>query len=425
MQSAERSAYRQLPAWSPLSAAVLGRALVRAVTQRDPRRSLGQLLAERYAADRVELFASGTQALQTALSIVRRTSDDVALLPAYTCYEVATAAAGANIRVALYDLDPATLRPDPASVRRAAQGKSVVALVAAPLYGTDLDWSAMRDLARELDTILIEDAAQAIGSVYADRPVGSFGDLSILSFGRGKGWTGMGGGALLMRGDGSAQAAARLRTAARTRAPGSTSVLVKAAAQWLLARPRVYGLPASIPALRLGETVYHEPSVPRPMARLSAALVLEADALSRGEATTRRRHADEYRARLTAGSRLRGMVGAHSGTAAGMLRFPVLVAGGWAAARESGADRLGAGPPYPTTLDQLPALARLLANPGAPHSGADRIVRELVTLPTHSRTRPEERTRLCAWLESGDRRFDAMLQPRNSEVLADDAAEVT
>ena len=47
------------------------------------------------------------------------------------------------------------------------------------------------------DADAAEDAAQEAGATLHGRRLGSFGDLSVLSFGRGKGVTGGGGGALL------------------------------------------------------------------------------------------------------------------------------------------------------------------------------------------------------------------------------------
>ncbi len=106
-------------------------------------------------------------------------------LPAFTCYDIASAAVGAGVRVALYDVDPDTLGPDPASLERVlAAGAGAV--VAGPLYGVPLEWDALRALADRHGALLIEDAAQGHGASWRGRPLGSLGDLSVLSFGRGK-----------------------------------------------------------------------------------------------------------------------------------------------------------------------------------------------------------------------------------------------
>lgn len=346
----------------------------------DPRAALAGILGDRFGADRVVLTASGTHALTLALRAARPDLPDApVLLPAYTCFEVATAAVAAGRRVALYDVAPLTLEPDWDSVRRAARGP-VAALVVAPLYGCGIDWSAARAIARDLDTILIEDAAQAHGSSTAGRPAGSHGDVSILSFGRGKGWTGAGGGALLLRGPAATAPIEPLREAGRT---AELRVAMAALFQRTLARPSTFWLPASIPALRIGETKYHAPSPVRAMTRTSAALALASDQPATGEARIRRDRARRYREQL-------GLAETTLDRTAGMLRFPIRVRGGWDAARARGLDTLGAGPPYPSTLADLAPLAPLRVNPTDAVPGADSLVAELVTLPTHSLLRASE-----------------------------------
>jgi dTDP-4-amino-4,6-dideoxygalactose transaminase len=86
-------------------------------------------------------------------------------LPGYTCYDVATAAVGADARILLYDLDPETLAPDWGSLERTLEaGAGVVVL--APLYGYPFDWSAGEALAARHDAILVEDAAQGAGGTW-------------------------------------------------------------------------------------------------------------------------------------------------------------------------------------------------------------------------------------------------------------------
>src|SRR5207244_6487942 len=135
-----------------------------------------------------------------------------------------------------------------------AEGARVI--VVAPLFGVPIDWDAIEQCLRGFGALAIEDAAQGHGALWRGAPVGSAGALSVLSFGRGKGWTGGRGGALLMRRfplDG------HLATA---RSPGLShelAALGSATAQSLLGRPALYRLPAAIPFLHLGETRYRAP----------------------------------------------------------------------------------------------------------------------------------------------------------------------
>ena len=394
--------YCQLPVWSPIRGSALPRASLQALAVGpDPRTQLHSLLLQRFDAQGCILTARGTHALSLALSAATRARpDSPVLLPAYTCYEVATAAVAAGVRVMLYDLDPDTLDPDWDSVRAAgAEGAS--ALVVAPLFGLSLNWDTARLVASELDVLLIEDAAQAHGSTWGDRSVGSFGDMTVLSFGRGKGWTGGGGGALLLRG--AAATVARnlhpMLPAHRHRMLSEAKSAAALTAQWVLGRPRLYGLPSSIPFLALGETVYHAPTPTLPMTRSSAAILLAGDEAATREVLYRRHNAAMYSS-WWLGSDHPTVVGrpqmAHD---SGALRFPVRLRGGWSALKGTEAARLGVAPGYPATLRDLGALQTVISNPDARLSGAEVLVRELVTLPTHSLVTAHDRQRLRFNLE--------------------------
>jgi dTDP-4-amino-4,6-dideoxygalactose transaminase len=360
----------------------------------DPRDRLRSLLLQRFHAQGSVLCSSGTHALSLALSSARQFRGGApVLLPAYTCYEVATAAAGAGTPVALYDLDPATLEPDWESVRSAA-AQGAAALVVAPLYGLPLNWDTARSVARDLGALLIEDAAQAHGTIWRDRPVGSFGDMTVLSFGRGKGWTGAAGGALMVR-DSAPLDLDRIAGAASYDIRAEAMTAAVAGAQWLLARPGLYWIPSSIPFLALGETVYHQPTTPDLMTRTSAALLLASDADAGAEVSYRRNNARRYSRDLNRSHDPdHRLIGARLDSNSGALRFPLRVRGGWSALRPTSAARLGAAPGYPGTLSGLPGLHPLLANRDASFPGAELIVRELITLPTHSGVSDQDIRRL-------------------------------
>jgi len=332
----------------------------------------------------VLLCGSGTQALQVAIECAR---DDLGrqaavALPAFSCFDVASAAVGAGGPVMLYDLDPLSLSPDLESLARVlAAGARVV--VIAPLYGIPVDWDAIEDVASTQGATLIEDAAQGHGATHRRRPLGSLGDIGTLSFGRGKGWTGGAGGAVLFRR--GRRSSRTLRTAASMASLKAATVL---AAQWGLGRPSLYGLPQSAPGLELGETVYHPPREIRAIARASAAALLAGRAMSSGEADRRRENARKLRAQIADQPALREIASSAAGSSAGYLRFPVLAAQGLrgfasAIGGEDAVRRLGVAASYPKELGELPALARLVVGESR-MPGAAQLVHQLVTLPVHS-----------------------------------------
>src|SRR5690606_25328323 len=99
--------------------------------------------------------------LALRLATAERGSRRIAL-PAYGCYDLATACDGAEVEVLLYDIDPETLGPDWTSLEWAlAQGARTI--VVAYLYGMPVDLGRVRSLAAAHQAVIIEDAAQGIG----------------------------------------------------------------------------------------------------------------------------------------------------------------------------------------------------------------------------------------------------------------------
>jgi len=368
---------RQLPAYSPLTLPGI-LAGIRGARSR-PRQRLAELLANRYRARRVVLTGSGTQALTLALrASAPRDRQPLVALPAYACYDVVSGAVGADARMVFYDVDPPTLAPDSGSLEEVC-ALNPDAVVIAPLYGVPVDWEAVRRVVTPCGALLVEDAAQGLGATWHGEPLGSLGDVSVLSFGRGKGWTGGTGGALLER---TAEARAALP---RAPARSGLDVAAHAVAQWLLGRPRAYWLPASLPWLALGETEYHPPKAPEMMPELAAALVLAHDREARRESETRKHNATEILEILATSEAYDSLVPirAPAGGEAGYLRLPVLASHGMDGFPDADAARAqGVMPGYPRALPDLPA-SRERAIAGPPTPGATRLVREVITLPTH------------------------------------------
>jgi perosamine synthetase len=369
------------PVHSPIPTRALAAAAATVARGIDRRPELIALLQREFAADEVLLTGSGTQALQLALEVAfaRAQSPRVAALPAFGCYDLASALIGAEARAALYDLDPATLSPDLASLERVLRS-GVRVVVVAPLYGLPVAWDQLQALAQQYDAVLIEDAAQGHGARWRDRPLGSLGTISVLSFGRGKGWTGGSGGALLLR-DGAAdlpRGGHRMRGGARRQ---DLTALVRASAQWALARPALYGIPAALPWLHLGETRYHPPMIPAESGITTAAILVATREAAIEEAAVRKRRARELGRRV---SRFARAVDPVADAEPGYLRLPVRVE---AVLRDRVVARLkhlGVAHSYPTTLAELAELRRYLVPAHEPCAAAAALVRELITLPVHA-----------------------------------------
>lgn len=405
---------RQLPAYSPLSLRAVRAGFRGLIRNRDAlRAAVGQALCARYRAHRALLVDSGTSALRLAFAALRMTEPNRPIaLPAYCCYDLATAADGADIRSILYDLDPRTLAPNEISLRRALE-REPAAIVGAHLYGFPIEVDLVQRLARDAGAMFIEDAAQGDGGSFAGTTLGSFGSISVLSFGRGKGMTAGGGGALLAHDE---MGEAVLSLAARqTGASGrGTQSAVLLAAQWILGRPALYGLPSALPFLHLGETVYHIASEPNEMTAASVHALAAALDAADDEIGHRRIVAHRLMASAQRGGKLRTIHPAELGTP-GYLRLPVQMAAvgefQWRALERHGVAR-----GYPKPLKELVPFQQRVLNRGDDFAGAQTLATSLLTLPTHSRLAERDIRAIEGWLSLSpdDDAATATLLPRPS-----------
>jgi dTDP-4-amino-4,6-dideoxygalactose transaminase len=265
--------------------------------------------------------------------------------------------------------------------------------VVASLFGVPVDWSALDPALA--DAVVVEDAAQGHGGRWQRVRLGAHGRLGVLSFARGKGWTGGAGGALLVRDPGDlARALGEIPAAA---AGADLGTLVRAGAHHLLGRPALYRIPRSLPFLGLGETHYRPAGEPSGLPASAAALLLDSWGAAEVEAAARGRVAEEYRAGL--GRLGIARVEVPESGEAGYVRFPIVLGDGIRSFRDARrADSLGAAASYPTPLPALPAIGPLAQDRGRSWPGASRLAAELVTLPTHARVRADERAELLALL---------------------------
>lgn len=376
---------KQLPAWSPVTIRALAAGAF--ASNRGGRHvaSLDARLRDEYGASSVQLTESGTAALALAMlaSAPEGTRPRVAM-PAWVCYDVMTAADMADAEVILYDLDPATLAPSSASLVGALALRPT-ALVVAHFFGLPVPLAPLLAAARDAGAILIEDAAQGVGGMIGGRPLGSLGDFGVLSFNRGKGRTGGHGGALLAN---NLNAAARLRRVEPRVVPARTSKrgLISLSGQWALGRPWLYALPSSIPSLRLGEALFHQPGPIRGMPEWAAAVVGALWRRSARESVARRAVAARWVQAISRDADVIAFAESAS-TTAGWLRFPVL-ARDPAELRDGMARRLGVMPGYAGTLADWVRPGRL-ANAG-PWPGAAELASRLRTLPSHSLVRSSD-----------------------------------
>ena len=98
---------------------------------------------------------------------------------------------------------------------RIKKGKKPKAIIVVHLYGMPAKMDEILTIAKKYNIILIEDAAEALGSEYKGQKCGTFGDFGIVSFNNNKIVTTFGGGALICKNQKDKEKAVFLATQAR------------------------------------------------------------------------------------------------------------------------------------------------------------------------------------------------------------------
>ncbi|NBB51063.1 LegC family aminotransferase [Rhizobium sp. CRIBSB] len=182
--------------------------------------------------------ANGTSALHIALMLAGVTAGDEVLVPALTFVATANAVAYLAARPHFVDSEDRSLGIDADALETYLQGAArleggicinrqtgapIRALVVLHVFGHPCDLDALSALAARWNLVLVEDAAEALGSRYRGRHVGGHGRLSALSFNGNKIVTTGGGGAVLTHDPDLARRAKHLTTQAKVPHPWAFS----------------------------------------------------------------------------------------------------------------------------------------------------------------------------------------------------------
>jgi dTDP-4-amino-4,6-dideoxygalactose transaminase len=152
--------------------------------------------------------SNGTAALQLALTACGVGAGDEVLVPANTFFATAEAVSNACATPRFVDADPVFYTIDTARVADAITD-ATRAIIPVHLYGQSADLDPILELAARHNLIVIEDAAQAHGTLYKRRHVGTLGRAGCFSFYPAKNLGAVGEGGAVVTDD--AEVARRLR----------------------------------------------------------------------------------------------------------------------------------------------------------------------------------------------------------------------
>jgi dTDP-4-amino-4,6-dideoxygalactose transaminase len=336
------------------------------------------------------LVSSGTAALVLVLkALAEGSTRRQVIIPAYSCYSVPAAVMAAGLQPVLCDIDRSDFGLDAGQLSRVI-GPSTLAVVAQHLFGMPSAIDRIAEICRRGSIALVEDAAQAIGVTSNGRWLGTVGDAGIFSFGRGKHVTAGQGGMIATSSDRIAaditRQMTRLEQAVSVRSLGQLAYI---AAMAVLIRPWLYWMPAAVPMLKLGHTIFPNDIRVGRLGGMRAGLLR----------TWKRRLQASNRARLANAAVWMARLGGAGANAEPRpyLRYPVLMRDADAAARLIGASRakgLGISGGYPASLDALPQMRPFLDGREFPVARA--VAARLVTLPTHHFVTERDRTAVVA-----------------------------
>ncbi len=168
----------------------------------------------------VAALSSGTAAIHLGLKILGVDQGDIVLCQSFTfsgsanpiCY-LGAKPVFVESEADTWNMSPEFLEEAIVSLMR--KGKKPKAIIYVHLYGMPAKINEILNIAQRYQIPVIEDAAEALGSRYKDQPVGTFGDISVLSFNGNKIITTSGGGALLSKNEAFVKRAKYLATQAR------------------------------------------------------------------------------------------------------------------------------------------------------------------------------------------------------------------
>ncbi|MDC6268312.1 LegC family aminotransferase [Lysinibacillus fusiformis] len=187
-------------------------------------------LAKFVGVKRAVAVVNGTAALHIALKVAGVEVNDEVLMPSLTFIATANAVSYLQAIPHFVDVERNTLGVDAIALRNYLEeisevrnselfnkqtNRRIKALVPMHTFGHPVALDELIKLCEELNLVLVEDAAESLGSYYKGKHTGSFGKVNAMSFNGNKIITTGGGGAVLTNDEKLADYAKHLTTTAK------------------------------------------------------------------------------------------------------------------------------------------------------------------------------------------------------------------
>jgi dTDP-4-amino-4,6-dideoxygalactose transaminase len=173
-------------------------------------------LSEYFGGRPVRTFNSGTCTMEIALRIAGIGTGDEVITTPISWVATANVILEVGATPVFADIDPITRNIDLDKVEAAITSRTR-AIIPVYLAGKPVDMDRLYAIAAKHKLRVIEDAAQAIGSIWRGKPIGSFGDFVSFSFQANKNITTAEGGCLVLNNADEALLAEKYRLQGVTR----------------------------------------------------------------------------------------------------------------------------------------------------------------------------------------------------------------
>lgn len=124
---------------------------------------------------------NGTSAIDTAVHALNIGKGDEVIVPAFTIISCVHQIVRSGAKPVLVDADPVTWNMNVNKIEEKIT-KKTKAIMVVHIYGLPVDMEPVIKICKKYRLKLIEDSAEQIGQTYNNKPCGSFGDISTVSF---------------------------------------------------------------------------------------------------------------------------------------------------------------------------------------------------------------------------------------------------
>ena len=165
--------------------------------KRNKENLLGEKLKSYFNLQNCILTNSGRFALYLILKSLLKENDEI-IVPAFSCNVILGSIEASKVKPIFADVNPNTLNMELEDIKEKITADTK-AILATHQFGYPCEIDKIMSYAKKKDILVIEDAAPALGALYKGKKVGTFGDVSFISFQKSKVISTINGGLIISK----------------------------------------------------------------------------------------------------------------------------------------------------------------------------------------------------------------------------------